>query len=508
MTAGSILIVASDQQAADQIAVNAGRLGCSAVSLATSASEALELVRVARPDLTVVDLDIEDSMPGFELAHRLHQEHDVPVILLTADVTAQVLNQAAEIQPLGCLPKPLDARALATTLKTALRRRQAEQKLTKMEQWLAATMTSIGDGVIATNPEGQIFFMNPVAERLCAFPNGSALGKSLPEVFRISGAACTDLAALMAKAAAHRAIINLDECELERADGSRIPIDDSLAPIRDSAGRVIGLVVVFRDATERKRHDDELHRLNEELEQRVQRRTAQLEAANGELSSFAYSIAHDLRAPLRVINGFASRVAQEHASSLDAEGRRLLSTVASQAVRMAQMIDDYLRLSRLGHVSLARRPVDMTQLASEAWALVTSGVEKPPNLQLDELPRVLGDLNLIRQVWVNVLSNAVKFTRTTGDPQVCVSGRIENGTARYVVEDNGVGFPASPSSKPFRVFERMHRQDEFEGSGIGLCIVQRVLHRHEGDVTIKAKPGRGARVEFWLPCSSDCRAAC
>src|SRR6185436_7944823 len=282
--------------------------------------------------------------------------------------------------------KPFDQRMLAATLETALRRRRAEQKLAKMEHWLSATMTSIGDGVIATDREYHVSFINPVAERLCGWLNGSALGRPVTEVYRIRGARCSALEDMIDEAIRDSVAINLDQCELQGADGATVPIDDTLSPIRDEGGQVGGIVIVFRDARERKRHEQELLRLNSELDEQVQRRTAQLQAANSELASFSYSIAHDLRAPLRAVNAFASLLVQEHGKALDAEGQRLLDIVIRSASRMARMIDDYLKLSGLSHVELARKTIDMNVLAREAWATVTVGVERAPQLELGELP--------------------------------------------------------------------------------------------------------------------------
>jgi PAS domain S-box-containing protein len=342
-------------------------------------------------------------------------------------------------------------------------------------------------------------FINPAAQRMCGVSESAALGRPVGEVFSISGPQCADLAEVIREAAIEGVAVGLDECELHGQGGRQIAIDDTLAPIRDENGRVTGVVIVFRDATQRRAHEEAQRRLNVELEERVQRRTAQLQAANEELEAFAYSIAHDLRAPLRAIIGFATRVVDNHSAALDAEGRRLLDVVASRAGQMSRMIDDYLRLSRFSHVSLHYQQLDMTQLAREAWSIVASEAKTPPDLALAELPPAMGDRELILQVWTNLLGNAVKFTRTAARPHVRVSATRDEHALRYVVEDNGVGFDPAYGSRLFHLFERLHSQREFEGSGVGLCIVQRVLHRHEGDIAISGRPGEGARVEFWLP---------
>jgi PAS domain S-box-containing protein len=498
MSAANLLIVEDEGLVAEEIALRVRQMGHRVAAIVDNAADAYAFVETVRPDMALLDINIRGDAGGIEVARRFRHDFDVPVVFLTAHADTTTLQQATETEPFGYVVKPFDQRVLAATLETALRRRRAEQKLAKMEHWLSATMTSIGDGVIATDREYHVSFINPVAERLCGWPNGSALGRPVTEVYRIRGAACSRLEDKIEEAIRDSLAINLDQCELDANDGTTVPIDDTLAPIRDERGRVGGIVIVFRDARERKRHEQELLRLNSELDEQVRRRTAQLEAANNELASFSYSIAHDLRAPLRAVNAFATLLVQEHGKALDAEGRRLLDIVIRNASQMARMIDDYLKLSGLSHVALTRQVINMNTLAREAWAQVTHGVERPPELELGDLPPAHGDESLIRQVWVNLLANAVKFTRAVEHPKVHVSGCIDGPAARYSIEDNGVGFDPAHASKLFRVFERLHTQQEFEGNGVGLCIVQRILHRHEGDIRLEGQLGKGVCVKFWL----------
>jgi PAS domain S-box-containing protein len=498
MSPANILIVEDEGLVAEEIALRVQQMGHRIATIVDNAADAFDFVATVRPDMALLDINLRGKVGGIEVARRFRREFDVPVVFLTAHADTATLKEATETEPFGYIVKPFDQRMLAATLETALRRRRAEEKLAKMEHWLSATMTSIGDGVIATDREYHVSFINPVAERLCGWPNGSALGRPVAEVYRIRGADCSRLEDKIEEAIRDRLAINLDQCELQGPEGTVLPIDDTLAPIRDEAGRVGGIVIVFRDARERKRHEQELQRLNSELDEQVRRRTAQLQAANSELASFSYSIAHDLRAPLRAVNAFASLLLQEHGKALDPEGQRLLDIVIRNASRMGRMIDDYLKLSGLSHVALTHQTIDMTALAREAWAQVTEGLERPPKLELGELPAALGDENLIRQVWVNLLANAVKFTRSVEHPEVRVAGRADAHAAHYTIADNGVGFDPSHASKLFHVFERLHTQQEFEGNGVGLCIVQRILHRHEGDITIEGELGKGVRVSFWL----------
>lgn len=495
----SILIVEDEGLVAAEIALRVTQMGHSVAAIVDNAEAALAHVSVVRPDMALIDINIKGSQNGIAIARGFKDLFDVPFIFLTAHADAATLKEATDTEPYGFIVKPFDKRTLAATLETGLRRRNAEQQVAKMERWLAATMTSIGDAVIATDSKFRIVMMNPMAERLGGWSHATAVGRPVMELFRLIDTAGEPMTDLIERTFRMGAAININDRTLIRGDGTTLPIDDTIAPIRGEHGQVNGVVIVFRDATLRKQHEAQLTELNAALEEQVQRRTAQLQAANNELATFSYSIAHDLRAPLRAIIGFTSRVVEEHSTALNAEGQRLLDVVTSRAAQMARMIDDYLRLSGLTRIGLTRKRLNMNQLLQDAWAVATVGAVNVPELELGLLPEAFGDESLMRQVWTNLLSNAVKFTRTQSLPRVRITGTVLGRSVRYYVEDNGVGFDPAHAQKLFRVFERLHGQNEFEGNGIGLCIVQRILHRHEGDITIAGQPGKGARVEFWLP---------
>ncbi len=233
----------------------------------------------------------------------------------------------------------------------------------------------------------------------------------------------------------------------------------------------------------------------------VQQRTVALEEANKELESFSYSVSHDLRAPLRAIDGFAHLLSEEYDGILGDEGRRYTETIGRNAVRMGQLISDILDFSRMSRREIAVTPVDMNELAREVYKEVRGAAPAERNivLHMGDLPPAYGDRALLRQVWVNLLSNAVKYTSPRPEAVIEVNGSVDGGENTYWVKDNGVGFDMRYADKLFGVFQRLHSDGEFEGTGIGLAIVKRIVTRHGGRVWAEGKPGEGAAFYFTLP---------
>ncbi len=233
----------------------------------------------------------------------------------------------------------------------------------------------------------------------------------------------------------------------------------------------------------------------------VERKRAEdgLEAANKELESFSYSVSHDLRAPLRAVDGYAQMLEEDCADRLDSEGRRLLGVVRGEAKRMGQLIDDLLAFSRLGRKVVTSAGIDMKRLVEEVIKEVQVAAERPAQMVLGALPPAHGDTALVKQVWLNLLSNAIKFSSSGEQPVVEISGRRDGAYNVYCVKDNGAGFDMQYYDKLFGVFQRLHGNDEFPGTGVGLAIVERVVTRHGGRVWAEGKVDDGAAFYFSLP---------
>jgi signal transduction histidine kinase len=260
--------------------------------------------------------------------------------------------------------------------------------------------------------------------------------------------------------------------------------------------RVLG---VSRDITERRQAEAKIRELNESLEARVRERTVQLESAIAELEAFSYSVSHDLRAPLRAINGYATILAEDHPRDIGADGLRCCDNIIGNTRRMGQLIDDLLAFSRLGRSRLAREPIDMTALVHSAYGeIATESQRGSVAFTIGELAPATGDPTLLRQVWANLLSNALKFTSSEPQPSIIVSARQSDNETIYSVSDNGPGFDMSHAGKLFQVFERLHGA-EYEGSGVGLAIVRRAVEAHGGRAWAESAPGEGATFFFALP---------
>jgi signal transduction histidine kinase len=428
------------------------------LAVARNGREALAAIAERRPALVISDV-VMPEMDGYELCRELKRREDlrnIPIILLTS------LNDPVDVvRGLECgadnfLCKPCDEKYLLARISLILANHHLREKeLTQM----GVEVFFAGRKFFVTSDRLQILNLL-LSTYEAAVERNRELAKTRDELHA------------------------LNEClELKVAERT---------------------AALEAEVAERARAEAEVRRLNAELEDRVRQRTAQLEAANRELEAFSYSVSHDLRAPLRHVVGFVELLRKSAGEALNAASRRHLDTIADAARRMGVLIDELLNFSRLGRTAMRRDEVDFDALIAE----VVRGFElelhgRRVAWAIERLPALPADAGLLRQVFANLVGNALKYTRPRALAEISVGARTEGGEATFFVRDNGVGFDMRHAEKLFGVFQRLHRADEFEGTGIGLANVRRIVARHGGRTWAEARPGEGATFYFTLPLCAE-----
>ncbi|MCW3127252.1 MAG: multi-sensor signal transduction histidine kinase [Bacteroidetes bacterium] len=264
--------------------------------------------------------------------------------------------------------------------------------------------------------------------------------------------------------------------------------------------QIIGLTMSLTDISDQKNNEENIKAINESLEKKVKERTAQLESSNNELEAFSYSVSHDLRAPLRIINGYGQLLIDDCEGKLNEEDKDNLQVIMSTTDQMGHLIDDLLNFSRLGRASVDKKRINMTQMANSVIDEFKTGNISTPVIMLHDLPPADCDPNLTKQVWINLLSNAIKYSAKSKDPRIEVGSKLLNGSITYYVKDNGAGFDMQYADKLFGVFQRLHDGSDYEGTGVGLALTHRIVTRQGGQIWAEAKVNEGATFYFSFPC--------
>jgi len=387
--------------------------------------------------------------------------------------------------------------------------KRAKEGLEKANAYNRSLLEASLDPLVTISPNGKITDVNTATEKVTGRLREELIGADFSDYFTDP-----EKARLGYQQAFKEGLVQDYELEVRHRDGSTTPVLYNASVYRDQGGEVVGVFAAARDITTRKRAEEEVRRLNEELEQRVRLRTAQLEASNKEIESFSYSVSHDLRAPLRAMDGFSRILLEEYRSQLPSKAQRYLDFVRDGAAHMGNLIDGLLALSRLGRQELKRRPVEVAEIVRQSLGDLQADVEgSAAEFVVGSLPSCDADPLLLRQVFVNLLSNALKFSRKQEKVRIQIGALRAHEAAQaplqvlrlldphswvYYVRDNGVGFDMRYADQLFGVFQRLHRQEEFKGTGIGLATVQQIIHKHGGQVWAEAEVGKGATFYFTL----------
>jgi PAS domain S-box-containing protein len=356
---------------------------------------------------------------------------------------------------------------------------------------LHTTLTSIGDAVVATDGEGKVTFMNGVAESLTGWSEEQAKGRSLQEVLTlVNEETRLPVDNPGAKALREGVIVGLaNHTVLISRDGAERPIDDSAAPIRNARNETIGVVLVFRDVTERRESETQLQRLNRDLRR-----------INQDLQQFSYAASHDLKEPLRTVSNYLQLIRSRYSGKvLDEEAGRFFDVAVAGAQRMHALVEALLEYSRAGEVGDATlEPVPVDKVVSDVITNLQSAIsETSADVSLGPLPVVTANPLHLTQVFENLIGNALKY-RSEKPPHILVTATEEARDWVFSVEDNGIGIPPEYQAQIFGIFKRLHG-DEYPGTGIGLATCKKIVDRHGGTIWVESEPGKGSRFSFTLP---------
>jgi PAS domain S-box-containing protein len=423
---------------------------------------------------------------------------------------------------------------VSSSIRDVSERKNFEMKLRESEQRFRLLVEGVKDyAIVGLDATGVVSTWNAGAERIKGYTAEEVIGRHF-SCFYPPADVDAHVPSGMLRQAARDGMIEQEGWRV-RKDGTQFWANVVLSALHDDFGKLIGFAKITRDVSERCRLEHDLHEgrelleqrvsartlelananmdlrlsqneisaLNASLEQRVEERTAELVRTNSELESFSYSVSHDLRAPVRHIDGFARILQEEFGAELPKEAQLYLDRILHAATHMGHLVDDLLNLAQIGRKELVREPVETNELVKQAITEVVSEKDRIIEWRIDNLPVSNCDAGLMKLVFINLLSNAVKFTRKCSPAMIQVGAFQSGGIVTIFVRDNGVGFDPQYADKLFGVFQRLHRQEDFEGTGVGLATVQKIIHRHGGRIWAESEPNRGATFFFTLGSQSQ-----
>lgn len=376
---------------------------------------------------------------------------------------------------------------------------KAEDNLIKAHLELDKLFSSVNENLFSVSmPDHRLIQMSPACEKIYGYPPSVFFEQPMmwyemiiPEDKHIVDANYPKV---------HKGEPVLHQYRIRHSDGSIRWLESNLSPTLDGRGQLIRIDGMTRDISEIKRAEEDLKKLNEELEERVRQRTADIELANKDLEAFSYSVSHDLRTPLRSINGYAKLLMKNKKITFSEEDKEYLEGIVKQTNYMASLIENMLRLSKLGEMAINRQKGSMKELVEEvALELKAMGDAEKIDIKLKVIEPAHHDPALMRQVWVNLISNAIKYSAKKDKTLIEIGSAVKDSGVTYYIRDNGVGFSMEYADKLFEVFQRLHPSSDFEGTGIGLSIAHRIIRKHGGKLWAEGKEGEGATFYFELP---------
>lgn len=352
--------------------------------------------------------------------------------------------------------------------------------------------------IIMLSPDGRILSWNLGAQHIFGYTASEVVDKHFSVCYaldhQVAGVIDDHL----------RSSISIGRLELEwqltKKDGSSFFVNLSYTPLYKTPDLLRGFSATVRDISIQKHIADENRLLHEKLEERVRQRTRELENANSELSAFSYSVSHDLRTPLRAISGFSKMFLEDYGNTLDDEGARIFNNIIDNTELMAKLIDDLLEFSRLSRLEVLDQQIDVKAIINKCISdLLLIWSEKEYDIIVGEIPECQADANMMKQVWMNLIENALKYSSKVDKPVLIIDCTQDEKAYTYSIRDNGAGFDMQYASKLFGVFQRLHTNDEFPGTGLGLALVNRIVTKHDGRVWAESEIDKGTAIYFTIP---------
>jgi PAS domain S-box-containing protein len=444
-------------------------------------------------DAVLLDLSLTDSS-GLDTFTNLHSHVSrVPIIVMTGLDDEIVASKAVREGAQDYLVKgQTDSQLLERAIRYAIERKQAEEALRESESRYRHTLDDMLEGCQILDKDWRYLYINDAAEKQSRRPKNEIIGMSYKEIWPEMES--TEVFSAM-KICMEKGIPQTLENEIVFTDKSKGWYDFSIYPVPE------GIVILSIDITERKNGETKLLEINSELEIRVRERTAELEEKNHELEAFTYSVSHDLKAPLRGMSGYSSLLLENYADRMDEDGRHYLEGIKKSTVKMEQLISDLLAYSRVEQSTFAARSVDLVLLIQNLLKERSEEMEKLGiEVKIDlHIKPVCADADGIAIVLRNLIDNAIKFSSKTTHPRIEIEGHDGEAECQLVIRDNGIGFDMQYSEEIFNIFKRLHRDDDYSGTGIGLAIVRKAIDRMGGKVWAESKPGEGASFFLEIP---------
>ncbi|MGD8835319.1 MAG: response regulator [Desulfobacteraceae bacterium] len=495
---------------------------------ATSGRLALKSAAAKVPDLILLDVKMPE-MDGYEVCRRLksnEQSRKIPVIFISAHGESAKKVEGFKAGGVDFITKPFERQEVLARVEIHLRlheltehleqqveqrtrqlrqeiaeRKRTEEILQQSEERYRSIFENAVEGIFQATPgaKGRFVSANPAHARILGYDSPEQMMAQVTEIGPRIWIDPHDRKVFSEQVA--KGAVTGFEAQMRRRDGRSIWVSLNARPVSDASGELDYIEGIMLDITDRKQAEEKLNEYREHLEELVRDRTAQFEAANKELHNFTYTVSHDLRAPLRHIDGFVELLQKKAGTALDENSRHYMDNISEAAKKMGLLIDELLAFSRMGRHLLSLQRVALKELVHDIlgeFEPETAG--RRIDWRIGDLPVVNGDAAMLRIVLGNLIANALKFTRPRQEAQIEIGSQPgQNAEAVIFVRDNGVGFDMTYADKLFGVFQRLHGADQFEGTGIGLANVRRIIARHGGRTWAQAEPGQGAIFFFSLP---------